>query len=1016
MNRELLGLVALLGVSSSCQCTPTVKAASAELVFVMTDAAGGQRVEPQGEYDFEATALGEERELTVVVRNQGLAAATVTGLELQRGDGVAVGARSGEPFSVAFAPFELAPASEKRIVAKFHPAVEAGQRGFEATLALVSPDDVAAPSTFTLRAVSLMDPCFVPRVVDFGAVLVGRSERKDVSLANGSARHVTAILGTLAGDATFTLTQPNGPWVLEPGSNQTLGVRFAPTEAIEYAANVTVRRAPSCPQVTVRFRGAGVSQCLSWRVSPPDGTDTTRAQFGYAPLGAQRAGEVQFSNLCSTAVEVRALSTNSPAFSVGQEALSVPGGVRVEDRLQPGEATLGLVFSPQVIGPVTGQLTGLTSQSMPVHVNLRGGGGGPDIDVRPAGGLNFGRVGYFPGVRPASFAQRRLLVANVGTLPTPADPRANLKLGAQGQGTAWTVRALQGSPEELCVGSYDDAQERCVGTIDGYDAAEGIAATAGAALSLPVRLVPNSLGRKEFELTIHSNDADEPDTVVHVVGSAEALPPCLLEVSPSMVEFGALTPGTPKDVVVRFTNLAQRADQRCVLGGFEFTPDSSPVFSFVTPPPAEIELGAGESSTLTLRAAASPSVPAGRPLTGLVTFQQSSPGQPQGRLALSAVVVPGCLSIVPAPVDFGNVEAGCLGAERSITVVNSCPSSVTLNRAAMLDAGVVSQGTGDCTLASGCPQFVVTQQPATLLGALLPGQSRSVSVRYRPYEVGAHRGTYGLNVTVAGVAVDFPVQLRGVGVAPEQVGVCGIAVVCPPPQVVLPNTMVSLNPSAMGGAGSASCAWSTSSRPQTANGMFSAPTSCSSTNYFADVVGTHVVRFTATDASGRAASCESTVEVRPRGDFWVELTWDVPNDMDLHLLHPAGGAATTPASWAQTPWDCYFANRTPTWDMGGLMNPSLDRDDIPGVGPENMRVERPSTTHPYTVGVRMYSWAASPQPVTATVKVYCGGQLMTTEQRTFAGLKDFWVVGEVDFSAVGVPCRYTPSGYFMNVP
>jgi len=46
------------------------------------------------------------------------------------------------------------------------------------------------------------------------------------------------------------------------------------------------------------------------------------------------------------------------------------------------------------------------------------------------------------------------------------------------------------------------------------------------------------------------------------------------------------------------------------------------------------------------------------------------------------------------------------------------------------------------------------------------------------------------------------------------------------------------------------------------------------------------------------------------------------------------------------------------------------------MGPENMRVNSPLTTHDYTVGVHMYSWGASPTPVLATVKVYCGGSLI----------------------------------------
>jgi hypothetical protein len=61
----------------------------------------------------------------------------------------------------------------------------------------------------------------------------------------------------------------------------------------------------------------------------------------------------------------------------------------------------------------------------------------------------------------------------------------------------------------------------------------------------------------------------------------------------------------------------------------------------------------------------------------------------------------------------------------------------------------------------------------------------------------------------------------------------------------------------------------------------------------------------------------------------------------------------------------------------------------------------------------MYSWAASPNPVTSTLKVYCGGQLMTTQTRTMSTVDDMWVVGSIDFNAA-VPCRFTPLGTIIH--
>ena len=81
-------------------------------------------------------------------------------------------------------------------------------------------------------------------------------------------------------------------------------------------------------------------------------------------------------------------------------------------------------------------------------------------------------------------------VANVGNRPAPPDPRANLLLGAMGMGPSYySVRAINGTDDELCVGIWDAVANRCSGTLPTslYDPALGIEATSGVALSLPVR-------------------------------------------------------------------------------------------------------------------------------------------------------------------------------------------------------------------------------------------------------------------------------------------------------------------------------------------------------------------------------------------------------------------------------------------------------------------------------------------------------------------------------------------------
>ncbi|MGI5865200.1 MAG: MopE-related protein [Myxococcales bacterium] len=247
-------------------------------------------------------------------------------------------------------------------------------------------------------------------------------------------------------------------------------------------------------------------------------------------------------------------------------------------------------------------------------------------------------------------------------------------------------------------------------------------------------------------------------------------------------------------------------------------------------------------------------------------------------------------------------------------------------------------------------------------------------------------------------------------------GVCAPQVSCPGNQTVGPNADLTLVTNASSTTGRPiTCAWSVVSRPATSNGQFT-NTNCNSTRYFADVVGVHHLRFTVTDSAGASSSCDTQITVNALGDLWVELTWDRPNDMDLHLQHPNAGNSHLASSWSASadPYDCYYANKTPSWDAAGTADdPSLDRDDRTGQGPENIRINSPSTTHAYTIGVHMYNNIAG--SVDATVKLYCGNVLMATERRVFSSVKTMWVVGRVQFNS-NRTCTFTRDGYVLNKP
>ena len=88
--------------------------------------------------------------------------------------------------------------------------------------------------------------------------------------------------------------------------------------------------------------------------------------------------------------------------------------------------------------------------------------------------------------------------------------------------------------------------------------------------------------------------------------------------------------------------------------------------------------------------------------------------------------------------------------------------------------------------------------------------------------------------------------------------------------------------------------------------------------------------------------------------------------------------------------DCYVAScqgsswaGSPDWGVAGLTDddPSLDLDDIPGTGPENINIFDPSPSHPgwYQVFVHDYpNTVNNYNPNDVTVNIYLDGVLAQT--------------------------------------
>jgi len=167
----------------------------------------------------------------------------------------------------------------------------------------------------------------------------------------------------------------------------------------------------------------------------------------------------------------------------------------------------------------------------------------------------------------------------------------------------------------------------------------------------------------------------------------------------------------------------------------------------------------------------------------------------------------------------------------------------------------------------------------------------------------------------------------------------------------------------------------------------------------AKIKGTYVLRLVVKNNKGVSSiPAECTIEAISDDDLILKLLWDNKNsDMDIHLIRPDG-------TYGDIVSDCYYWNCSPQYsgerpDWGiedeTKDDPYLDIDNVTGMGPETLYVNKPANG---TYKVVVHAYDTSKGPTTAVVKAYVHAVEDSAQELLMTRTDTCWDVYKIDVS------------------
>jgi hypothetical protein len=715
-------------------------------------------VEPT-QLDWGTITVGQPVERSLTLRNPGSADLLISSVQCNDIAFVVSGATA----------FAVAPQTTRALPLIFSPAAVGS---VQATLTIHSnaqdTPTLDVPLSATVAGPS--DIRVEPAHIDFGAVLVGQTPQRTLTVSNlGAADLVVSAIDVppgpfrLSGETSFSLPL---------GTTKTVTISYSPETLGSHQATCTIHSSdPDQPVWSVALAGSGV------------GIPRIEVAPQILDFGVVNVGESALLNLILRNAGTANLTITEIDCPAGP--FSTTGIPPVE--LAPGSAReLTVTYAPTDAATHQGQLTiRSTDPAQPAtQLSLKGSSIGiPQITVEPAS-LDFGRV------TPGHSAEHTLTINNVGTAnlvilginvsdgefelggdtsfvlrpavsrtvdiqfhpSAPGTQHATLTIRSNDAEQPLLTVALQAdcigipsisvSPASLDFGRIDLGQQsqlalsirntgsadltvsevRCDDVSFLVEGPTSFSLAPDSEQSLTVSFVPSVSGAHEGKLIIRTDVPGQPTLLVAVSATAVGVP--LLIVEPAQLEWGTIIAG---QAVERFVTLRNPGSADLLVSAIECNSRA-----FAVPEAGSFSLApqAVKNLAVSFEAAAAGFFEA------VLTIRSNARSQPAVRIHLSAMVVgESDIRVEPAQIDFGSVLLGET-AQRTLSIHNAGTTDLIVSAVALpvgpfhlpaSTAFTVAPGASYNIAIFSAPRWLVPSKPYSHSTPAIPTSPRGAS-------------------------------------------------------------------------------------------------------------------------------------------------------------------------------------------------------------------------------------------------------------------------------------------------